>query len=402
MSQKGEQLQPTAGQAVDARVLGPPLPPMDLTQLLAEPYTYNVYGKRERLAGILFRALEDDTEDDKSTAFGDFVGTPEGAVDVRTLEPFAKLALELKLAIASYCTDSPAALWALMGTCTIVRKRAEKHFWSFPNVFFLHDGELACLCRAAKICDPHVRKYVQQLVLPIDTPPDQPDHEALAWWRRLKRGFPALKKVWLVGRKPQVAPLLTAWKKREPGTEGIDVVTSSHFARPMVWDRSDGTYTIADPIALDWRVVHLPEPDPAFRAFRGSVGWIERMLINRKAGEKDLADREEELPTLHSPGHVVEQIIKIRDLKSALREVDSDIMGVRRLRGSWGVVGSAEWKDCERRFWDVLETDALRCADRAEDCRAAKRLKLEKADAEQQVHMTRFVASGLCDCVLVA
>jgi hypothetical protein len=385
----GEDHPHTAGQAAGEDVLGPRVPPMDLTQLLEEPYTYNVYSKRQRLAGILFRALEDDTEDDKSIPFSEFVA-PHGAIGPAALEPFSKLALELKLAVAAYCADSPSTLWALMSTCSIVRKGAEKHFWAFPNVWFLHDGALDCLCRAVKVCDPHVRKFVQQLVLPIDSPPTVPEGEAKVWWGRLKRGFPAAKKVWLLGRKPQVAPLLSAWKKGEPGTEAVEVVTSSYFARPMIWNR-DGTFTHGDP--KNWKVVHLPEPDPALRLFRGSVDWIQHILDHRMMAEERGAKQEEHLKTLTSPELVIRDIVDIRDNRSSIREMDIDIMALRRLRNGWGEPGSAEWQEWERRFWAVLSSDALRCADRVEDCRAARRLKLEIADGAQQVHFGQVVAS---------
>jgi hypothetical protein len=354
----------------------PPVP-MDLTQVDDAPRCYNVYAKRARVAGLLLRSpgsFGDDDETDRSLPFSTFVSLPKTAdYGNNTEKKLPYLAMELKLAIVAQCEDSPSTLWALMHTSSGLRQDAQRLFWSSPDIWYLHDGDLDCVCCTTKLCDPRVRRFAQQLVFPVEPKRGITPEEAKVWWTRMKRGFPAVKRVWIIGRNWAVRPLVSAWKSM-PDTAAIDLVQSSSHAEPKVWKR-EGTQSVGN--SSNWKVVHLPEPDSALRTFRGSDDKIEQLLTKRNQQSTRSAELYMTLRMFLTPMVLHRTIATIIDNHKSIVKLDAAILALRRRRNDWGERSSPEWKEWERRFWAVLSADALLCANTVEECRAARRLSLE-------------------------
>jgi hypothetical protein len=50
------------------------------------------------------------------------------------------------------------------------------------------------------------------------------------WWRRLKEGFPEIRKVWLIGRDEDAAPLLNTLQEGGQGSEAVAVFLSKKLS----------------------------------------------------------------------------------------------------------------------------------------------------------------------------
>jgi hypothetical protein len=335
---------------------------MDITQLMEAPAYHNIYARRPRIARILFSVMSDSDEEavderDKSMRFSAYVNPTKTTADsLKKIHEPPKLALELQLAVARYCHDSAPALWTLMHTNSPVRKDAQKLFWAIPDVWFLYNGDLDCVCSAATVCDPHVRPFVQQLVLPIERTLRLRPAEAQAWWHRLRGAFPAIKKVWLIGGKWDVKTLVDSWTKEPPGSEAVELVTAPIHANPTIWNR-DGTRSDGD--SSNWKVVHLPEPDAAVRTFRGSDPQIEQLLKDRIRVVRCQAELAKAVPGSETNEAHNDYLRKLEAEHALVEQLDERVTNLRSLRGAWGKPGSAEWNSWEHRFWTVLSVGAL-------------------------------------------